>query len=1065
MNYFLRIILATLLFSVPLVAESPQNRDATLADLAETNRAQSALNKRHDQPTAPHQASKQQQDAAVPAISDAELVEQFLQRLHHVNPDLAGQLAHPRNKGAAQKLALTPELAQKLLKGEAVPQIGIPASKNRKRSFLGRVKQTLSNIKEKLTFNPLKMKITSVIGKMVMMVWGKVWEGLAKMVEIIVGKSKFYDTNPDGSVKRNLGPPVKGPAGKVIKTGDPLPRMVEIKRQHPHTGQVITMKQPSSWYMARQSKEQFMAMIQGAAVEKTIRATLKTIDRLIVRRLLSATLQLPEWKLSHAHYMLYMYEKSHPEINILNPDKLAASVLGHVKGKHFDPTVKMPIDIAQFMSISDESTQEAQIKRAIIEDLAKRYEPALHMLTHNGCNDAFIPGNNRADVENTLKEAEPHQAYALTTVKPQDAHMQATLKREGKALGKAVFEDLKFGAMITMPQIMMVPLALQMGKKVVLDAPRYLIQKFAGTKEAAQATQHDAGLNDQLENYKKQAAQLHIILEAIRSYEKPIGHRVIAIRINGKKDDNYNAADFLFITPSMQHQLLGIQESIIEAYGSLIEPELKMAVGGMPYEEYIKRLVLPRFLAKVMPIPDIALKKLMPLNKYNEFFDAQGKLRANKKDDFQKWKEAYVADNQEACEAMIGGAYHTVIAFVDFVTMVKTFNRLPKLAGNYVALFDCIDNLLIQISLIGATQGINGDDLLSRGKDRVLNKVRGIVHAAPLIGRVVGEASKDRGLSIMQERRLAHITQQVPGFSPFKDKEALRLLITGDIDAWLKALEIHVAQLRAKKDLKRAEFFGGSKAEDANIAARADKLKKQATSSLRTALIGISDVVATMHGAYREWGVREILEEIDRTGKGLTEMPADTLIKIAGHAMIPHLVGRGLEYIFGKLFMPLVSRISLLHDPRMRAQLSAMIGGALGQAEQMSGGQSIQGRGIGYRLGRGLTSAVMKQGLMQGGMAYGMSLMGSAKHLADNPMEGIMGGGAPGMMPLGMQGGGAPQPKREHPIVALMRSQGLEGTLAVLRQQGTSKEEIEQMRPQLEALAAQLAQEGGAAAA
>jgi|GEM_PF-6626647 len=960
MNKYVRPLLLLLCVQTATHAKYVRGQKLSLQHLANTTETQERLlGKEAEDPTTPSPKEPTTSKGGTPAAKPqaahpqagqpqsreeaVKILSQFLEKLYNVNPQMAIELS--KNPQLALQYALNPQAAARLFS----------AAKGGNKSFLEKVKGSLLSWKQRLSLSSAKQAAFGFLGRSVLRVWDKVFDMIAKVMELVVGKDKFYQMNKDGSVKVNTGPPLRGPAG-IIKTGDPLPLLVTVKKQD-LLGRVGRYQEPSSWYMARHSKQQMLALIQGAAIEKTVKALISSLERAVIRPFLSAQLALPEWKLSYEHYMLFMYEKAYPGENILDPERLCERMHAHITSKHFKKQTKPPFELNEVLAIRDKATQKKQLERKILEHMSKSFAP-LQSVLEKGNQDFSVFENREAELRAQLEKLKKGQGVYLVARNPEKEQLKDVVMREAKNLGKGVKEDATMAAMMTSPFLLAIPMTLALTQEIAISLPKALVQKFAGST----APEHVPDNTRQLAAIRLQALLFSRILHLIRDNKKPIGKTVIALRLSGEQG-SFDKKNFLLISPLAQHRLLAMQEKLIKTYQTFIEPDLRSAINNMSYEQFITKLILPRLLTKAMP--KTAAAKLAQLSGREDLLDEHGNL-----------SESYIAQHQDHVEAFMEGSFHTVIATVEFIAAVKSFMRMEKLAGNYVKLFDSIDNVLYHVHQIGAAQGINPDNLLSRGAKRLYRKLP--------FAKSEQDKMKTALFTLAQERRYDHIIEQVPGFT-LQDPVLLTMQAAlieraaqkrngthtpqaGEytVDQWLDALQEHVSGIKAKKDFKRNEFFGGKAATAEQIRREAERINQQARSSVRNLLTGLSDAFITLHGAYHDWGIRDFLTIVDRTGVGITAIPGKALMMIASHAVVPHLVGKGLEYIFSKTLLPLMARIRLFHHPSLQSALMRTVAGLLSTAEQAAGVREDERKSFGYRIGHGVSKTLL-EGFHKGG--------------------------------------------------------------------------------------------------
>jgi len=793
-------------------------------------------------------------------------------------------------------------------------------------SLTQRIRQLLNNTYNFFSFSNLKNKFYSLIGSALQQTWGTIWNTVGTMLEYIIGRDKFYEMDKDGNILK-------------YKNGEPVPRMARDEQGH-----IIRDEQglptPNFWSSVRSGKDHLLGLIAAAGADASIRATVNTLDHLVFRPLVIKLLNIPAWKLSYNHYLHYLYKQAHPQQDLLDPLILAVKIAQKIINGSLAVRTSFPIDVSflrqkanniqQLVGTvsTDTLIRQTKLVKRIQAYMWEQYKPVW---------DEY--NQNKTDTETPDSLGPSFGTYA-------------------RAAKSQMLDDVKHG-----PLAMGNPL-IAATYMATVHVPQLLWRKFSNPREEEEEVADDN--NEQIKTMNK-------ILKKIKSSAEPNG----VIKLSTTSESYY-------LHPPTQQKLLFAQEQIIEAFKPAFIDELNSATDRVPYTTYLKRLILPKMLGKLIPW------NALP----QEFKDTLG-IRNTRE----------LTQNLPKIEKLFDKTYHVAIAVTDLIAIAQELKGMKKLSGNYVKLFDAIDIALLRIMQTMRALGIPGPrtsiapeflldrlwhrigprpnplnlDAFTQEQQRQLSEALSKVNDGPNVTITVTDA-KSSGLANLTVKE-ALDTLEDRALTAKQKKEAANTAFP----VILKTLD----RTRAEKDLERARFFDelAERTDEQQYKTDRHKAYEAARKAANRTLLGfirlssITTLISTLRELYTEWGIREVLEELDAHGQSPQQAGIKVLLRITKDRVVPHLVGIGVHWLFGKLFTVVLNKLGINENGLLMQHIQPFFQMAESFMARASGGQF--GRGLGYHLGRILAT---KQGrdTAMGAYGIGKELMG----FEDAPLDG-----------------------------------------------------------------------------
>lgn len=473
------------------------------------------------------------------------------------------------------------------------------------------------------------------VGRTFSKMWDQVWHIVSGAITVVIGRQNIYELDETGKIK-------------VDARQQKVPKMTEEYTIN-QMGQPETRMVPSKWYSIVEDKHSLLGQIAQSGINQATMSALRSLDRLLFRPIVHKMLNVPEWKLSHTHYLLYMHEKKFPNESILSPAKLAAKI-GTTRRPDLIFASGLPFNLRKIMNTKDPHLKSKALQVAITKHLWRKYEP----IWQEANTRKTTTGDDGPQVEMF-----PPTKVAIALEKgAKTRNFGSELLDEARKVGK----DMLLAKLQDGPLIQYVIYA-----NMAMSIPRHLFSSFGSGKNL------ETSLSGDDKNIPQYIDILEALTRAIRSDQEDTsttgakdGHlRPINIEFStGAENESFH----IELSVATQNKLLRVQEKLIEKYRPFLQ------LSGEPYEVYLKKLLLPRIIFAVLPTE--AKEKLGITNL------AQASKKAKQLEDYFEI------------------SFNTIQALCAALAMVKKFENITSFAGHYVEVADTIDQLLISIHVL-----------------------------------------------------------------------------------------------------------------------------------------------------------------------------------------------------------------------------------------------------------------------------------------------------------------------------------------------------------------------------
>lgn len=197
-------------------------------------------------------------------------------------------------------------------------------------------------------------------------------------------------------------------------------------------------------------------------------------------------------------------------------------------------------------------------------------------------------------------------------------------------------------------------------------------------------------------------------------------------------------------------------------------------------------------------------------------------------------------------------AYHVLISTTALLVRIEEFSNTPSMNGNYRKLFDAIDAFL--------------------------QVYQSIMDLAEI---------KKVPLSTWWKKETTTHNQQ----------ESLLLQSLSTLKS-IKETEYHTHSLYGISDIRKTL-----------LASKITKPAVESNSTLKQFLGTFSTIARNLQTLYRDWGLKEVLDELDRTGRTLSQLESGELAFIARRSMGPYLLGKGFAWVFDRYIDPILEKL------------------------------------------------------------------------------------------------------------------------------------------------------------
>lgn len=521
-------------------------------------------------------------------------------------------------------------------------------------SFMGKIKNTFS-------VKAGGSRLTSFVSKLFEKFWYRIWRVVGYTLSRVIGKEKIYEIDSDGNIK-------------VDVHGHKVPKILPQKTMDPATGEEVTHMAPSKWYGIIENPNSLLGTFAMAGIDRATKSTLHSMDRLLLRPLASRFLQIPLWKLSRTHYLLHLHQRHYPHEAALNPKLISKDILSYAqKQPKMLASLGLPKEYFDIRRIAKEKNADKKAN-AILTAVTNHMWSVYEGVWKEAKITKKVGDANVADVDKAHTGQE----------RQEDDSLLSKVFDEAKHIGKASFK----GKVLEGPLVQYYIYA-----NLAMSIPRTLFDKFGIQKELKTESDSEASINKRsyidILDRTTQEIRTHYAKKADLTDRDKNPPEALAFTFK-------NGADTYTVTlyPSTQKRLLEAQEKLVKQYSPFLG---KVLNAGDSYEIYLKKLLLPRILAKVLPKA------------------AQQKLKMTNSDGTTNL--ALVAARIDYVEKRFNRVYQTVQAITNLLALIKRFENIDQFAGHYTEIADTLDQFFYSLSNLGGSFGIQKDDWRKRRKN------------------------------------------------------------------------------------------------------------------------------------------------------------------------------------------------------------------------------------------------------------------------------------------------------------------------------------------------------------
>ena len=204
------------------------------------------------------------------------------------------------------------------------------------------------------------------IGSLFSQLWHKIWRTVGQAITIVIGQDKIYELEVNGSIKRD-------------NRGNKIPKMIRDVSIN-QMGQPQERMVPNKWFDIVENEQGLLAHIAQSGIDRATKSTLKSLDRLMFRPLVSRFIDIPFWKLSHTQYMLAMHERIYPNQSLLKPSFLAEKIK-ETKNPMLLFMSGLPYPLKRILEMKDPYEKERALQEAITKHVWQTYEQVWNEVT------------------------------------------------------------------------------------------------------------------------------------------------------------------------------------------------------------------------------------------------------------------------------------------------------------------------------------------------------------------------------------------------------------------------------------------------------------------------------------------------------------------------------------------------------------------------------------------------------------------------------------------------------------------------------------------------------------
>jgi hypothetical protein len=466
-----------------------------------------------------------------------------------------GYMQHPQ---VQQKLASDPKALKPIMEG-VEKALRRPDPRSKPRGFWGR----LDALRQKLSPTGLTQSFNEKLGMFILRGWNKFGKMIRRALVAIIGKKNIYELDGKGEIKRNP------------QTGDPLPKMVMRTRNILDLDRTLSPegmmgagmtafagfqavqqgkmpkatyqeRGPNRWYEMLHNRHNLLRAIIEAGMMRVNRTLLHSVERLFIRPLLMNHLHIPEWKVSYAHYLLYMHTKINHTENLLSATGLAEKMRPLIEHPQNFVQHRLPFDLEEVRQLYRKSEAGkveamAKLEKGIRTFMHKVYQPLI------------------AQIQSV---SQPGKLTAMS-----DDRWTHELKELGLEFADGMRDNQSFTAHAILG------IARQTNKRLKITD---LIGKSDDSLTGSPASQFESDMAD-----------IERVVNAIHA--RP-ANSTTPVTFRGTA-----------LSPVMERKVVWATERVIDMFRDFILPPLQGQSGLLSYPQYMRRLIMPQLAMKFMP--------------------------------------------------------------------------------------------------------------------------------------------------------------------------------------------------------------------------------------------------------------------------------------------------------------------------------------------------------------------------------------------------------------------------------------------------------------------------------
>ncbi len=599
-----------------------------------------------DLPTTPTSLSPEQKNDLQRFITvfaqahGPELAQQVMRLLQQDKQRLRTCLALAQtHAGSLKKIVSNPSFIQVLMQE---PQKLLASAKPYRKPLIPSIISTMTTLKKYMSPYQWGTVMREFIGSLFVKFWSSIWSLVRDALVLAIGAEKIYEVDKYGAIKldsNNQKMPRLIPQYSVNENGEAEKKMI-----------------PTKWYNILEDQQSILGQIMLSGIDQSVTSSLQSIDRLFFRPLVSKTLNIPRWKLSHLHYRLAMTELKSPRSQLVTPRKLG-EYIEKSPNKFMLITSGLPFNLRAILGTKDTETRQKMLQVAITKHLWSIYEPIWAELQES-VQVAVPDGSTTNSLRNLTTPQTPEKKTRAAEAKGFADQVISEAIEVGRDSLKGKLQDGPLGMyMLYVNLALNIPHAiLSFDNQEKPDTELKLKTKNGADIDASHIIKA-VEICEALARYERRTN-----VESLRDYTKVTARSITLTHPGDAQPTTYQFK----VAPITLTRLLEAQERGLKKYLPFMTDIIQDS-----YEEYIMKLVMPRLIFTLTPevirnqlgirtIADAAASITLFKRHYNITFEAF---------------------------AMISR----------MLAMIKKFENKSTLAGHYVEIADIIDDFLISI--------------------------------------------------------------------------------------------------------------------------------------------------------------------------------------------------------------------------------------------------------------------------------------------------------------------------------------------------------------------------------